>query len=184
MLTKMQHSILIIAAIIVFFLAFNAMYTFSSKLDLVNIEQNIIDILEEVDSIEDIMGMDLYNEIFEAHDAFNILPTTEVLMVLRDQENNIISKERMDPYILMGLSKEDMVSMFPAYNLVEYSQESIVFEGNMYIKPEEMTYYLGLDDGEIGIVLGNDNFQRIGIKSSEFSTLYKFGTPRSTFIKL
>ncbi len=102
--------------------------------------------------------------------AFSVLPSTEVLMVIKDQEDNIISTETMDPYSILGKTAEDLARIFPTYQIVQFDDQRIIIEGSTYIKPEEIKYYLGIQDEEVVIILGNNDSQKIGLHSTEFSS--------------
>ncbi|OOB78269.1 MAG: hypothetical protein BEN18_07980 [Epulopiscium sp. Nuni2H_MBin001] len=159
MLTKLQYFALLLVAVGVFFGAF-------AKFGLDNTKIEVAQEESEATPPTDIAQPNP-NEV---EDAFNILPTTEVLMVLKDQENNIIDSQKLDPYTIMGLNKDDLSSIFPGYQVVAFSEEQIILEGNTYIKPEEIVYYLGVDGQDIGIVLGDDGFLKIGLSVNDFSS--------------
>ncbi|OOB77392.1 MAG: hypothetical protein BEN19_02035 [Epulopiscium sp. Nuni2H_MBin003] len=97
-----------------------------------------------------------------------ILPSTNIKIILKDQEDNIITVNEIDPYSVMCLDEQDFKNVFPDYEIIEFNQHQVTLSGNTYIEPEEVIYYMGSRDNEIGIVLGND-FQIIGLKADGFS---------------
>ncbi len=161
MLTKFQYFALLLVAVGVFFGAF-AKFGISPE-----------DISVEIASeeAENTPPQDIAQpNTTDVEEAFNILPTTEILMVLKDQENNIVDSQKLDPYTIMGLNEDDLNSIFPSYKIVAFNEEQIILEGHTYIKPEEIIYYLGVRGHDIGIVLGEDEFLKIGLNVSDFSS--------------
>ncbi len=99
-----------------------------------------------------------------------ITPTTEVTITLKDQEGNIISEEIVDSITMLQLTEKDIKELFPDYDLIEFNEEFVVLEKSIYIEPEEVVYCLGFRGDDIGIIIGENEFEPIGLNRNEFSS--------------
>ncbi|ONI42767.1 hypothetical protein AN396_13285 [Candidatus Epulonipiscium fishelsonii] len=100
----------------------------------------------------------------------HITPTTKVTITLKDQEGNIVSKEIVDSINMLQLTENDIRDLFPDYDLIEFTEKVVTLEKSIYIEPEEVIYCLGFRGDDIGIVIGENEFEPIGLNRNEFSS--------------
>ncbi|WP_305768263.1 hypothetical protein [Candidatus Epulonipiscium viviparus] len=98
-----------------------------------------------------------------------VLPTTKVEQIAVDQNGEVVSTNELNAYSVMGLTKEELEVLYESYDVVEFSDDKVVLEKNVTVEPQEVTYYLGIMDNEIGICLEN-GFQKLGLQAKDFSS--------------
>ncbi|OON95227.1 MAG: hypothetical protein ATN36_09035 [Epulopiscium sp. Nele67-Bin005] len=179
MLTQKQYLSLLVVAIGIFGALFFATYLYTTDGFLFNTKSGFeIEDVFETPINSSVTGDSSIQVVEEKPQKVTILPTTLIELIVRDQDGNLVTQEIVDPYSLMGLSEEEVASLFSNYNLIKFDSDNVILEGETYIEPERVKYYLGVRNDEIGIILEDEIFQEIGIQASEFSsyinTLLKF----------
>ncbi|ONI44183.1 hypothetical protein AN641_08040 [Candidatus Epulonipiscioides gigas] len=112
--------------------------------------------------------MDVPENVEIAHGPI-ILPTTKVEQIILDQNGDIISNDSINSYSVMGYTQEQLLQIYPTYQIDEFNENNVVLSKDVYIEQEPTIYYLGIENNEIGIKL-NDEFQKIGLQSDDFSS--------------
>ncbi len=164
MVSKKQYLFLASVAVIVFFATFVGVYLLSNMIWFVPSIDNVATVEEHTETAEDNQSK------AETKDAFYILPSTEVMMVLKDQDGNIVDTELIDPYAIMGRTEQELLNIFPDYSVVAFNEQQVILEGSTFIEPQQVLYYLGVKDNNIGIVLDDDEFLELGLEAKEFSS--------------
>lgn len=164
MLSKKQYIWMLVSASLIFI----AIFVFSYIYTVTHIEPIVpeeTEISKKAESTSE--------ETTEAsHDTSNItiLPSTNVLIRVKDQYDNVLNEQVLEANSLVGLDEQAIAQMFREYDIEAFDHREVVLEKVEYVQTQELKYRLAIQDGEIGIATeGKEEFVNLGLPTKDFS---------------
>ncbi|MGL6175038.1 MAG: hypothetical protein ACRC1P_10585 [Cellulosilyticaceae bacterium] len=164
MLSKKQYIWMLVSASLIFI----AIFVFSYIYTVTHIEPIVPDETEITKKEEGVS-----EEVAEAsRDTSNItiLPSTNVLIRVKDQYDNVLNEQVLEANSLVGLDEQAIAQMFRGYDIETFDHREVVLEKVEYVQTQELKYRLAIQDGEIGIATdGKEEFVNLGLPTKDFS---------------
>lgn len=164
MLSKKQYIWMLVSASLIFItiFVFSYIYTVTHIEPLVPEETEISK--KEQSIVEDIAEA--------SHDMSNItiLPSTNILIRVKDQYDNLLNEQVLEANSLVGLDEQEIIQMFRGYDVETFDHREVVLEKVEYVQTRELRYRLAIQEGEIGIATeGKEEFVNLGLPTKDFS---------------
>lgn len=167
MFTKKQFITLLGIAIGIFLIFFTAFYTVSYRKGL---EESIVNPDALVETFEDASAIDEVSE--EVEEDSVIRPNTRITLKVLDQNDFLVDQQEINSLSLLGKNSEDLLNLFKGYEIDYFTDQAVSLTKRVYGISEAPTYKLGVQDNEIGIIVGGSQPSFISLKlyTKDFST--------------
>ncbi|MEF9960201.1 MAG: hypothetical protein RR776_09545 [Niameybacter sp.] len=164
MFTKKQFLTLLTVAVFVFIIVTSGCYWLAYQKGLSAPIVNPDAVIETFETEEPISEV-------EVKDNSRILPTTKVQAKILDQEGYIIEEKYLDTLSLLSKTMEEVGALFEDYKIEKFTPEEVILTRQMYIAKEAPSFSLGIEKGEIGILVGGStpSFIQLGLSTRDFS---------------